>query len=47
MILRDKDKYSSQEEETSKNEENEDKISKKIYPCEGELLMILHNPDKV
>jgi len=40
MILRDKDEYSSQEEETSKNEENEDKISEKTYPCEGELLMI-------
>jgi len=45
MVLRDKDEYSSQEKETSKSEENEDKISEKTYPCEGQLLMIQRNPD--
>jgi len=45
MILRDKDEYSLQEEETSKSEENKDKISEKTYPCEAELLMIKRNPD--
>jgi len=45
MILRGKEEYSSQEEETSKSEETESKISEKTYHCEGELLMIQRNPN--
>jgi len=43
MILRDKDEYNSQKEETSKSEENEDKISEKTYLYE--LLMIQCSPN--
>jgi len=38
MILRGKDEYSSQDDESCKEEEKEK--SEGAYPCEGELLMI-------
>ena len=38
MILRGKDEYSSQEDESSGGEEKEN--SEGAYPCEGELMMI-------
>jgi len=37
MILRGRDEYSSQEDESSEGEEKED--SERSYPCEGELMM--------
>jgi len=37
MILRGKDEYSSQEDESSEDEKEK---SEGAYPCEGELLMI-------
>ena len=38
MIIRSKDEYSSQEDESSRGEKKEK--CEREYPCEGELLMI-------
>jgi len=40
MILRGKDEYKSQEDETSDGVASNKENSESAYPCEGELLMI-------